>query len=221
MAKAVIFHVDGTLIDTVDLHAASWLETFRHFGVAATFDEVRSQIGKGGDQLMPVFVRAEMLEARGEEIEAFRGELFKRDYLPKARGFPKTRELFQRLKADGVTIAIGSSCKADELPVYTDLAEVTDLIDVRATSDDAEHSKPYPDIFEASLRKLGRPPSEDVVVVGDSPFDAEAAGRAGLRTVGVLCGGFPEEALRAAGCIAIFRDPASLLEGYAASPLRP
>ncbi|RAK52571.1 HAD family hydrolase [Phenylobacterium deserti] len=220
MARAVIFDVDGTLIDTVDLHAAAWVDTFRHFDLDVAYDAVRSQIGKGGDQLMPVFLPPDMLEARGEEIETFRSELFKRDYLPKARGFPQVRDLFQRLKADGVIIAIGSSCKADELPVYTDLADVTDLIDVKTTSDDAERSKPFPDIFQAALEKLAPLTASDVLVVGDSPFDAEAAGRAGLGAVGVLCGGFPEAELRAAGCRAIYADPAAILASYAESELR-
>ena len=221
MTKAVIFDVDGTLIDTVELHAGAWAETFRHFGIDAPYEEVRSQIGKGGDQLMPVFLTRDVLEARGEEMEAFRGELFKREFLPKARGFPKVRDLFERLKADGVVIAIGSSCKEDELPIFTDLAGVTDLVDVRATSDDVKRSKPYPDIFEAALRKLAPIDPAEVLVVGDSPFDAQAAGRAGLRAVGVLCGGFSEAELRGAGCIAIYADPAAILASYADSVLSP
>jgi beta-phosphoglucomutase-like phosphatase (HAD superfamily) len=99
MPKAVIFDVDGTLIDSVDLHAAAWVDTFRHFGLEVAHDEVGSQIGKGGDQLMPVFLPPAMLEGRGEEIEAHRGRLFKRDYLPKARAFPGVRALFERARA--------------------------------------------------------------------------------------------------------------------------
>src|SRR5918912_1673977 len=106
MPKAVIFDIDGTLVDTVDLHADAWVETFRHFGVEVGRDAVRSQIGKGGDQLMPVFLSREMLEQRGEEIDRFRGDLFKREYLPRARAFPGVRELFERIRAAGQTIVL-------------------------------------------------------------------------------------------------------------------
>lgn len=181
MAQAVIFDVDGTLIDSVDLHAESWVETFRAFGFNVAFDAVRSQIGKGGDNLLPVFLTPKQVAQHGKMMEVRRAELFTERFLPRVRAFPGVRALFERLKADGAIIAIGSSCKADELRRYTDLAQVTDLIDVAATSDDAEHSKPCPDIFEAALRKLPHSiAATEVVVVGDSPFDAVAAGRAGL-----------------------------------------
>jgi phosphoglycolate phosphatase-like HAD superfamily hydrolase len=96
------------------------------------------------------------------------------------------------------------------------------LVDAETSSADAKRSKPHPDIFEAALDRLGSDiQPEDVVIVGDSPHDAEAAGKAGIRTVGVLCGGFPEKDLREAGCIAIFRDPEDLWKRYDESPLAP
>jgi len=219
MPKAVIFDVDGTLIDTVDLHAAAWVETFRRYGREVSHDEVRGQIGKGGDQLMPVFLPADLIERQGEEIEAFRKELFKRDYLPRARPFPGVRPLFERIRAAGQHIVLASSGKADEVEHYKKLADIADLIDDATSSDDAERSKPYPDIFQAALGRIAPIGPEDAVVVGDTPYDAEAAGKAGLRTVGVLCGGFPERDLRAAGCMAIYRDPEDLLRNYERSPL--
>ncbi|MDQ4060722.1 MAG: HAD family hydrolase [Pseudomonadota bacterium] len=219
MPKAVIFDVDGTLIDTVDLHAAAWVETFRRYGREVSHDEVRGQIGKGGDQLMPVFLPADLIERQGEEIEAFRKELFKRDYLPRARPFPGVRPLFERIRAAGQHIVLASSGKADEVEHYKKLADIADLIDDATSSDDAERSKPYPDIFQAALGRIAPIGPEDAVVVGDTPYDAEAAGKAGLRTVGVLCGGFPERDLRQAGCMAIYRDPEDLLRNYERSPL--
>ena len=219
MPKAVIFDVDGTLIDTVDLHAAAWVETFRRYGREISHDEVRGQIGKGGDQLMPVFLPADLIERQGEEIEAFRKELFKRDYLPRARPFPGVRPLFERIRAAGQHIVLASSGKADEVEHYKKLADIADLIDDATSSDDAERSKPYPDIFQAALGRIAPIGPEDAVVVGDTPYDAEAAGKAGLRTVGVLCGGFPERDLRQAGCMAIYRDPEDLLRNYERSPL--
>ena len=211
MADAVIFDIDGTLIDTVDLHAQAWLEAFRAFGIEPEYHAVRHQIGKGGDQLMPVFVPPERLQEIGKPLEQFRGDIFRERYFPRARPFPQTRALFQRLRREGLVIAVGSSCKADELPLFTDLAEVSDLIDQRASSDDAERSKPSPDIFCAALEKLAPIPPEAVVVVGDAPYDPEAARRAGVRPIGVLCGGFREAELRAAGCVEVYRGAADLL----------
>jgi HAD superfamily hydrolase (TIGR01509 family) len=219
MPKAVIFDVDGTLVDSVDLHARAWVDAFRDFGHEVGFEEVRGQIGKGGDQLMPVFLSEEEIEEKGEALEKHRGQVMKERYLPQITAFPQVRELFERLLADGKRIALASSAKEDELAKYKKVAQIEDLIDAETSSDDAEKSKPHPDIFEAAMKRLGDVRPEDVVVVGDTPYDAEAAGKAGLRTIGVLCGGFPEQSLREAGCIAIYKDPADLLAQYDRSAL--
>jgi HAD superfamily hydrolase (TIGR01549 family) len=217
--KAAIFDVDGTLVDSVDLHARAWQEAFAHFGKHFDFERVRSQIGKGGDQLMPVFLSREELDEFGEELEKYRGELFKREYLPRVKGFPAVRELFRRVRDEGLQIALASSAKGDELKAYKKLADIEDLVEEETSSDDAEKSKPHPDIFEAALEKLEDVRPAEAVVVGDTPYDAEAAGKAGLQTIGLLSGGFPEEDLRAAGCVSIYRDAADLLANYDTSPL--
>jgi HAD superfamily hydrolase (TIGR01549 family) len=219
MIKAVLFDIDGTLIDSVDLHARAWQEALAAFGYEIAFEAVRSQIGKGGDQLMPVFVPADDLDRQGKELETYRGDLFKRKYLPQVRPFPKVRELFQRLRAGKKVIVLASSGKEDEIKRYMEIAGIADLIDASTSSDEVERSKPYGDIFAAALGKAAPARAEEAVVVGDTPYDAEAAGKVGLRTVGVLCGGFPEADLRAAGCGAIFRNPADLLARYEQSPL--
>jgi len=217
--KAIIFDIDGTLVDSVDLHARAWQETFKHFGKQIPFADVRRQIGKGGDQLMPVFFNTAELEEFGEEMEQFRGDLYKRDYLPRVRAFPRVRELFERVKQDGFRIALASSAKEEELKTYKELARITDLVEEETSADDAEKSKPHPDIFEAVLAALGDLKPHEAIAIGDTPYDAEAAGKINLRTIGVLCGGFPETDLRAAGCVDIYRDPADLLARYDASPL--
>jgi HAD superfamily hydrolase (TIGR01509 family) len=219
LPEAVIFDVDGTLVDTVSLHAQAWADTFRHFGVDVSVEDVRRQIGKGGDQLMPVFLDEHTLLEQGDEIERYRSDLFKRCYFDKARAFPAVRDLFVKLREANTTIAVGSSCKADELDHYLGLAGVADLVSVRTTSADAARTKPYPDIFKAALQALGEVAGRDVVVIGDSPYDAEAARRAGLASVGLLSGGFAEEELRVAGCVAVYRDPRDLLDNLDASPL--
>ncbi len=219
MPKAVIFDVDGTLIDSVDLHAKSWQDAFAEYGRTIPFDDIRSQIGKGGDQLLPMFLSEDDIEAFGEELEERRGAILNERYLPKVQAFPRVRALFEHLRAAGMDIALASSAKEDELETYKKAANIEDLIDEQTSSDDADSSKPHPDIFLAALKRLGNPDPRDVIVVGDTPYDAEAAGKAGLRTIGVLCGGFPGDGLWEAGCIAIYQDPADLLARYDGSPL--
>ena len=215
MIEAVIFDIDGTLVDSVDLHAQAWKETFRHYGKDIPYEQVRRQIGKGGDQLMPVFFSREELERFGEEMEEYRSHLYKRDYLSRVRAFPMVRELFERVKRDGKRIALASSAKADELSAYKRIADIEDLSEKETSADDAEKSKPHPDIFQAAMEELELSDPSLAVVIGDTPYDAEAAGRARLRNrIGLLCGGFPEKELRAAGMMEIYLDPADLLKNY-------
>jgi HAD superfamily hydrolase (TIGR01509 family) len=221
MLKAVIFDVDGTLVDSVDLHAQAWVDAFAEFGHDVAFDAVRGQIGKGGDQLMPVFLSKQELEEKGDALSERRGEILKETYLPKVRAFADVRALFERIRADGTRVVLASSAKADELEIYKKIANIEDLTDVETSSDDAEESKPEPDIFEAALSKLGDVAPDEVVVVGDTPYDAEAAGKAGLRAIGVLCGGFSEDSLCKAGCVAIYQGPSDLLLQYDRSLLAP
>jgi HAD superfamily hydrolase (TIGR01549 family) len=220
MIEAIIFDIDGTLVDSVDLDARAWQEALQHFGHDFPFPQVRHEIGKGGDQLLPDLLPPKVVNSQGEEIEKYRADLFKQKYLSEVRAFPNVRELFERIRADGKKIALASSAKSDEIAIYKKIADIEGVVNVETSADDAEKSKPHPDIFDATLNRLGGINPASVIVVGDSPHDATAASKARLLTIGVLCGGFPESELRAAGCIAIYRDPAALLTGYDDSPLR-
>jgi HAD superfamily hydrolase (TIGR01549 family) len=219
MIEAVIFDIDGTIVDSVDLHAKAWQRTFAKFGKDILLEAIRSQIGKGADQLLPVYFSKQELEQFGEAMEIYRGELFKKEYLPKVKGFPKVRELFRRIKQDKKQIALASSAKKDELKRYKEIAQIDDLIESETSSDNVERSKPCPDIFEAALKQLGNVTPDKVIVVGDTPYDAAAAAEANLKSIGLLCGGWTEPQLRRAGCIAVYRDPADLLARYEESPL--
>jgi HAD superfamily hydrolase (TIGR01549 family) len=219
LIKAAIFDVDGTLVDSNLLHVEAWREAFSHYGKELSADEVHAQIGKGGDQLMPVFLSQHELERIGGELEKLRGEIFTRDYLPSTEPFPKVRELFERLESAGVQIALATSAKEQELASHIEKLGVGDLVDATTNADDVERSKPSPEIFEAALARLESVRPEEAIVIGDTPYDAIAARRAGVRTIGLLSGGFPEEALREAGVVAIYRDIADLLEHYDESPL--
>jgi len=226
--EAVVFDIDGTLVDTVDFHAQSWQRTFQRFGHQIPYEQIRPQIGKGSDKLMPVFFSLEELNelvdgqspTLGERMRDYRRELYKREYHPQIKAFPQVRELFLRIKADGKRIALASSATKDDVVAYKQIMNVEDLVDAATTTTEVESSKPEPDVFFATLDKLGDIAPNHVIVVGDTAYDAEAAGKANLRTIGVLSGGFSEENLREAGCIAIYQNIADLLAHYDESPLK-
>ena len=219
MPAAVLFDIDGTLLDSNLAHAQAWVEVFRRHGHEVPVAAVRRQIGKGADKLMPVFLPKAEVERIGEQLKKERVELFREEYLPLVRPFPKVRELFERLTRDGKKIALASSATGPELEEYKRLLGVADLLDAHTSADDAKRSKPDPDIFEAALDRLGRPDPAAAIVVGDTPYDAEAANRAGLKVIGVTCGGWSAADLTAAGCAVVYRDPADLLANYERSPL--
>ncbi|HEX7227564.1 MAG TPA: HAD family phosphatase [Candidatus Binatia bacterium] len=214
MLQAVIFDVDGTIVDSVDLHAEAWRVAFEKFGKTFPFHEIRRQIGKGSDQLLPVFLSEQELDQFGEDLDQYRSKIFKKEFLPQVQAFPKVRDLFQRIKKDGKQIVLASSAKANELDTYKKIARIDDLIESETSSDDADKSKPYPDIFQAALARLKDVAPENAVVIGDTPYDAQAASKANLKTVGLLCGGWTEEELRRAGCVAIYLNVEDLLLQY-------
>jgi len=218
MPLAAIFDIDGTLIDSVDLHALAWHEAFAHFGHEVSVEQARSQIGKGGDTLMPVFLSDAQLRDHGEQLESWRGTHFKANYLSMVRPFAAVPELLGKLREAGVKLAVASSAKKDELEVYLKIAAIADLLDVTVSSEDVEQSKPAPDVFTVALQKLEVSP-DGAIVIGDSPYDAQAASKTGLRMIGLLSGAFPEQSLRDAGCVAVYPGPAGLLANLARSPL--
>jgi HAD superfamily hydrolase (TIGR01509 family) len=211
---AFIFDIDGTLVDSNELHVDSWDRAFRRFGKEFSREKLRSQIGKGSDQYLPEFLTLEEIDRFGKELDDYRSDLFRKEYLPKVRPFPKVRELFQRIRNDDKHIVLASSGKKEDTKYYIDLLQIGDLIEGYTSGDDADHSKPAPDIFAASLKKLGDISPSDAVTVGDTRFDVEAAKKAGLTTIAFLCGGTSEAVLRRAGAIAIYRDPADFLAHY-------
>ena len=159
---------------------------------------------------MPVFLSEEEIESFGKKLEAYRGKLFEDEFLHRVEAFRDVPDLLTALREKGRKIALASSAKSDELRVYKKTANIETLTDVESSSDDAERSKPHPDIFEAVLKKLKLKPDQ-VLVIGDTPYDAEAAGKAGVASIGVLCGGFTERDIRAGGAARIYRDPQDLL----------
>jgi HAD superfamily hydrolase (TIGR01549 family) len=216
--KAVIFDLDGTVVDSNELHVDAWAEAFRKYGKEFPRERLHRQIGKGGDKYLPEFLTEAELREFGEELEKYRGDLFKRDYLARVRAFPRVRDLFELIHRDGKRIALASSGNEAEVAHYVEAAVIGEFVEARTSKSDVDNSKPSPDVFTSALHLLHVPP-QDAVVIGDTPYDIIAAKKIGLPAIALLCGGFAEDELRATGAIAIYRDPADLLESYARSPL--
>jgi phosphoglycolate phosphatase-like HAD superfamily hydrolase len=211
--KAAIFDLDGTLLDSVDLHAIAWQEAMEKFGHDVTFEQARSQIGKGGDKLIPFFLSVDEQRDHGKELDDWRGERFKTKYLPLVRPFSAVPDLLRRVRGAGLRVAVASSAKRDELEKYLDIGGISELVDVTTSSEDADESKPAPDVFEIVLKKL-KIAGVDAVAIGDTPYDAIAARKTGIAPIGVLCGGFTEHELRKAGCIEVYPGPAALFASF-------
>jgi len=212
--RAFIFDIDGTLVDSNELHVDSWDRAFRKFGKQFPRAALRAQIGKGSDQYLPEFLTKKEIADFGKELDEYRSELFRKEYLPRVRPFPKVRELFQRIRDDHKRIVLATSGKKADTEYYIKLLKIDNLIEGYTSADDADNSKPAPDIFAASLKKLSGISPADAVTVGDKRFDIEAARKAGLATIAFLCGGTSESVLREAGAVAIYRDPADFLAHY-------
>jgi HAD superfamily hydrolase (TIGR01509 family) len=218
MQRVLLSAIDGTLVDSNCLHAESWRRAFEHFGIEVGLDQAWNQIGKGGDQLIPVFVPAKNRERLEDGLHQFRSELMTRKYMPRFVPFAKARELLTRVKQSGMKIVLATSAKADDLAFYKRLVKMEDLVEEEASSSDAKKSRPAPDIFSAALAKAGIG-AEDAIALGDTPYDAEAAGKLGISTIGLTCGGWKASDLLAAGCAEVFRNPEHLLSEFAPSLL--
>lgn len=213
--KVVLLDIDGTLIDSNDQHAQAWVDVGREFGIDVDYDHVRRLIGMGGDKVMPEVMGIEEDEPRGEKIKERRGEIFRERYLPKLKPFPDARALLERLRDDGYTLAVATSASKDDMDGLLKQVGIRDLIDEKTSSSDAEESKPDPDIVQAALEAAGAKP-EEATMLGDTPYDVEASGRAGVRCVALRCGGWGDAELGDA--VAVYDDPSDLLARYAESP---
>ena len=210
----VVLDVDGTLVDSNDAHARAWVDAFREAGIQVSHEKVRRAIGMGGDKLMPHVSGIADDSSVGAPISKRRGEIFKASYLPHLRAFPGVRALVERFAADGFTIVVASSAKEAELGPLLQVAGIADLVHARTSSDDAEESKPDPDIVIAALQSVKADPAT-AVMIGDTPYDVEAARGAGIAIVGVECGGWRRDDLQ--GAIEVYAGPADLHAHYAAS----
>jgi HAD superfamily hydrolase (TIGR01509 family) len=214
MLEGAIFDIDGTLIDSVEGHAKAWAAGFREYGFTPDLEELRRQIGKGADQLLPHFLKPHDVQRLGKAIDARQGEIFKEGYLDSVRPFPGVRSLFEQLRRDGVKCVLGSSGKPSDVERAETIANIKGLVDAMATSEDVDRSKPSPDIVQVALERIAPTPAERCVFVGDTPWDAAAARRAGVVALGLSSQVFNDDELRAAGCQQVFKSITDLLARY-------
>jgi len=216
--KGVLLDVDGTLVDSNDAHANAWVRALDEAGVRADFATVRRLIGKGGDKLLPEVSGIAADSPEGKAISERRGQIFQKELLPSLRPFPDAKELLACMKKAGLRLAVASSSKKDELGGLLRVCGADELIEAGTSSDDADNSKPDPDIVHAALKQIGQP-ADKVILLGDTPYDVEAATRAGVKVVALRCGGWDDKDL--AGAVAIYDNPADLLAHFDVSPFSP
>jgi HAD superfamily hydrolase (TIGR01509 family) len=216
MKRAVLLDIDGTLVDSNDLHAESWRVALAEHGFVVSFDRLRGLIGMGSDKLLPKVIGLSPEEARGKQIVETRSELFLREYVQQVRAFPGARALVERIIDRGHRPVVATSANEAELEALLSRANLSDLLLLRTSSDQAKRSKPDADIVHAALDRARAAPRE-AVMLGDTPYDLKAAARAGVGFVGVRSGGYDDDALR--GALAIYRDAAELLASFDQSPL--
>lgn len=216
--RAVLFDIDGTLVDSNDMHVLAWEEAFARVGASFDRQVLHDQIGKGTDMLVPTLL-PEADEAQQEQLGEAHGKVFKTRFLAQAKPFDKAHELLARAHAAGQRIVLASSASAEELDHYLGLLDARDLVSATTSSDDVQNTKPAPDIFAVALEKVAPLTEQEVIVVGDTPYDIEAAAKCGIAAIALRSGKFPDEALRGAGAIALYDDAAALLADYEHSPL--
>jgi HAD superfamily hydrolase (TIGR01509 family) len=199
-AEAALLDVDGTLIDSNYQHALAWYRAFRRYGIVLPVWQIHRSIGMGGDQLVPALVGEEVDQKHGDEIRDARKPFYK-ELIEEVEPFHGAHKLIADLKERGLRVVLASSSPKDELEHYIDLLDARDSADAWTTEDDVESTKPAPDLVRAALEKAG---TKNAVMIGDTRWDVEAAGRASVETVCVMTGGWSEQELRAAGALAVF-----------------
>ena len=202
----MLFDIDGTLTDTNYLHVRAWRRAFVDAGLDGVASwRIHRMIGAGSDVLMTSLIGAERADVKDgwrRHFDALKSEI---------RPFPRAAELLQAVASSGVTVVLATSSEPDDVDALVDAIGAGSAVSAVTSAGDVDEAKPSPEVFEAALEEAGCS-ADEALVVGDSVWDVEAATRAGLRTVAVRSGGTGDDALRAAGAVEVFDDPAALLE---------
>lgn len=218
MKQVLLADIDGTLVDSNTLHAEAWRRAFEQFGIEIGMDDAWRQIGKGSDQLIPTFVPEKRRAEIEEKLKKLRGDIFHRDYMKRIVPFPHARDLLVKVREAGMKIALATSSDPEDLKTYGKIIGMEDLVDEASSKGDVSRSKPEPDIFAAALEKMGMEASQ-AVALGDTPYDAQAAGKLGIPVIGLTCGGWKRSDLMEAGCVEVWCDAGDLLKHFHESAL--
>lgn len=216
MATAIL-DIDGTLIDTNYQHALAWYRAFRELDIDIAIWRIHRHIGMGGDQMVKALTDPGTEDEKGEQIREAEGRHYMA-MIEEVQPMESSRKLMQELKRRGHTVLLASSAKPEEVEHYLDLLDARLIADGWTTAGDVEATKPEPDLVQAALEKASAEPS-DAVMIGDTPWDVEAAKRAGVPTIAVVTGGFSHNELSEAGAISVYESVAELLEKLDQTPL--
>ncbi|WP_328477171.1 HAD family hydrolase [Streptomyces sp. NBC_00377] len=217
MTRAAVFDVDGTLVDTNHLHVITWWEAFRQAGHRVPMHAVHRAVGLGSDDLVAHLLGDDRDKDQDAELSAAHKALYGQyfDRLPALRD---AGPLLRTLHDVGWTVVLATSASGAELSALRAAIDADDVIAATASADDVEEGKPAPEPVEHALELVGASAGQ-AVFVGDTVWDMKAGRRAGVRCVGVLCGGIPRADLMEAGAEAVYADPADLLSSLSDSPL--
>jgi HAD superfamily hydrolase (TIGR01549 family) len=211
--RFALFDVEGTLVNCAPQTLACWHETLREFGHQISVERLQPYSGLDGRDMLKQLLPGSPEREMSDMLER-QGELYRDKYLSTVRAFPRVRDLFVRLKQDGYRAGLATGCQPDELKVYLSLTGIGDLVEATACGGDAKKGKPHPRLIELVLGRLGVVGGPSIVMVGDTPYDAEAARKLGLTAWGTLGGGYTAADLRAAGCTAVFQGPEEMLQRF-------
>jgi HAD superfamily hydrolase (TIGR01549 family) len=215
--SVAILDIDGTLVDTNYQHAIAWYRAFRKHGIVLPVWRIHRHIGMGGDQLVAALTGDRTERELGDEIRSDEKTLYFK-LIGEVETMAGSRELIEELKRRGHAVVLASSAKEDEVEHYLDLLRARDIADAWTTSGDVDATKPAPDLVSAALERAGGS-AGDAMMVGDTPWDVEAAGNAGVQTLAVLTGGFSVQELRDAGAVDVFESVRELCEALDRTPL--
>lgn len=213
--RGVLLDIDGTLVDSNDAHAHAWQEALARGGYSVPFDKVRAAIGMGSDNLLPALIGVKKDTEQGKQLSKWWKGVFEHKYLPHLKPFPQSHELLKRMKEVRLKLVVASSSEGKMLEQLLKIAGADGLIEDSASTSDARHSKPDPDIVQAALAEI-KLPADQALMLGDTPYDIESAGKVGVGVVAVRCGGWGDADLK--GAVAIYNGPADLLAHFEESP---
>jgi HAD superfamily hydrolase (TIGR01509 family) len=210
--KGILLDIDGTLLDSNDAHARAFERAFAEHGLKIPFDHVRPLVGMGSDKLIPSLTGFAHESEQGQQVSARKKGIFEERYLRQLEPTRGGRALLERFLADGLTLVVATSAGGDEMKGLLKQAGIEDLIHDATSSGEVDNSKPDPDVIGAAIKKSKLDP-EELLMLGDTPYDVEAAAKANVRTIALRCGGWwRDDAL--SGAVAIFDDPQELLEHW-------